>query len=50
MVYIYISLSKIQKGHLRGPELSDFALSENIKDRVEQPSALVYVPCLYKSH
>ena len=45
---VYILLFKIWKGHLRSPELSNYALSKNVKSRSEQPLALAYILYLYK--
>jgi len=43
-------LSEVQKEHLRSSELSNFTLSESIKDKAEQPLASAYMLYLYELH
>jgi len=45
---VYILLFKIWKEYLRSPELSNYALSKNVKSRSEQPLASAYILYLYK--
>jgi len=47
---VHTLLSEIWKGYLKHSELSNFVLSENAENRIEQPSALAYVLYLYESH
>jgi len=47
---IHILLSKIWKGYLKHSELSNFVLSENAEDGIEQPLVSAYMLYLYESH